>query len=87
VGGVKPNLFAAGIGRPFTLSDQWRLGLRGYGQFGTIKGDITCDADTVAAGLDPERNPFLCEEVRPPATSTQNDGLLNLRVLFAYQIR
>jgi hypothetical protein len=63
VGGVKPNLFAASIGRPFRLSGDWQLGLRGYGQFGTIEGDITCDADTVAAGPDRERNPFRCEEI------------------------
>ncbi len=62
-GGIKPNLFAVSIGRPFKLSDQWQLGLRGYGQFGTIEGDITCDAETVAAGPDPERNPFSCEEI------------------------
>jgi hypothetical protein len=177
VGGIKPNLFAVSIGRPFKLTDQWRLGLRGYGQFGTIEGDITCDAETVAAGRDPERNPFFCQEisndqhkqrmaggeatlgwvspnrrwtpyfgfavnymdlefqvdaqysglidqtlqltdgasysvtsgvgytltpklkltgevfyswldvVRPPATSTQNDGLFNLRFLISYQLR
>lgn len=177
VGGVKPNLFAAGLGRPFEVSDRWRIGARGYGQFGTIEGDITCDADTVAAGADPDRNPFSCEEVssdeytqrmvggevsvgytssnqrwrpyagvavnyldlkfqvnarysgfldrteqltdgvtyaltsgltcaltpelhltgeifytwlnvvRPPATTTQNDGLLNVRALVSYQIR
>ena len=63
LGGIKPNLFAADVGRPFALSGNWRLGLRGYGQFGTIEGDFTCDKDTVEAGPDPERNPFFCEQV------------------------
>jgi hypothetical protein len=63
VGGVKPNLFALSVGHPFHLSERWRIGLRGFGQFGTIEGDITCDADTVAAGANPEGNPFRCEAV------------------------
>jgi hypothetical protein len=62
VGGATPHLFAVGIGRPFDLSESWRLGLRAYGQFGTIDADITCSADEVAAGPDPELNPLLCEE-------------------------
>ena len=63
VGGVKPNLFALSVGRPFHLSERWRLGLRGFGQFGTIEGDITCDTDTVAAGMDSVNNPFQCEAI------------------------
>ena len=34
--------------------------MRGYGQIGTIEGDITCSADEVAAGDDPQQNPFQC---------------------------
>ncbi len=63
VGGVKPNLISAAIGRPFHVGDSWRFGWRLYGQTGTIKGDFTCDSDTVAAGNDPQRNPFRCEAV------------------------
>jgi hypothetical protein len=62
VGGARPHLFAVGIGRPFDLSESWRLGARVYGQIGTIEGDVTCSADEVAAGSDPDRNPFGCEE-------------------------
>jgi hypothetical protein len=61
--GVKPHLFGAAIGKPVYQADRWRIGLRGYGQFGTIEGDFTCDEDTVAAGSDPIRNPFDCKEV------------------------
>lgn len=61
IGGVKPNLFAIGVGRPFAITENFQLGARGYFQFGTIRGDITCDEDEVAAGVDPELNPFMCE--------------------------
>ena len=63
IGGVKPNLFAAALGRPLWTGDSWRLGWRLYAQTGTLEGDLTCDRDTVAAGDDPVRNPFRCEEV------------------------
>jgi hypothetical protein len=62
-GGAKPNILALALGRPFELAPSWRLGLRGYGQIGTIKGDITCSAAEVAAGDDLQANPFQC--VRP----------------------
>lgn len=59
--GIKPNLFAIGLGRPFSIAEHWQLGARGYFQFGTLEGDITCGEDEVAAGDDPDRNPFMCE--------------------------
>jgi len=62
VGGATPHILAVGVGRPFNLSESWRLGVRAYGQYGTIDGDITCSADEVAAGPDLDLNPFLCEE-------------------------
>src|SRR5262245_158168 len=58
LGGAKPNILALGLGRPFQLSDTWRLGVRGYGQIGKIEADITCSADEVAAGDDTQGNPF-----------------------------
>jgi opacity protein-like surface antigen len=63
LGGARPNLLALALGRPFDLGPSWRLGVRGYGQIGTIEGDITCSADEVAAGDDAQANPFQC--VRP----------------------
>jgi hypothetical protein len=62
-GGATPNIFALGLGRPFLLSASWRLGLRAYGQIGTIRADVTCSAGEVAAGNDIRANPFRC--VRP----------------------
>ena len=62
VGGATPHIIAVGVGRPFNLSESWRLGVRAYGQYGTIDADITCSADEVAAGPNLELNPLLCEE-------------------------
>jgi opacity protein-like surface antigen len=62
VGGARPDVLALGLGRPFALSS-FRLGLRGYGQIGTVTADITCSAGEAAAGSDPSLNPFQC--VRP----------------------
>ena len=45
LGGARPNLFALALGRPFELGPSWRLGVRGYGQIGTIGGDITCSSE------------------------------------------
>ncbi len=56
VGGAKPNILALALGRPVELSPAWRLGVRGYGQLGTIEGDITCSASEVAAGDDVQAN-------------------------------
>ena len=61
--GVKPHLFGVSLGRPVHDATGWWMGLRGYAQLGTIQGDFTCDEETVAAGEDPENNPFSCEAV------------------------
>jgi hypothetical protein len=61
VNGATPQIITAAIGRPFSLSPDWQLGLRLYGQLGTMKGDITCSAQEAAAGPDPVRNPYTCE--------------------------
>ncbi len=61
VNGATPHIVTAALGRPFSLSPNWQLGLRVYGQLGTMKGDITCSAQEAAAGLDPVRNPYSCE--------------------------
>ncbi|SRR5258708_7317464 len=61
VGGATPHIFGAAIGRPLALSPNWQLGLRLYGQLGTMKGDFHCGAREAAAGPDPLRNPSMCE--------------------------
>ncbi len=54
--GTKPHMFSVAVGRPFDASDTWKIGVRGYGHFGTIEGDITCSAAEIEGGP----NPFDC---------------------------
>lgn len=77
VGGTKPHLFAAGIGRPFDLSESFRLAVRGFGQLGTIKGDITCSAKEIDNGP----NDFHCEE---PSNDELTQRVLGFQVTGGY---
>ena len=84
LGGARPHFFALALGRPFELSDAWRLGVRGYGQIGKIEGDITCGADAVAAGDDLQLNPFLCVE---PSKDTSYQNVIGLELVAGYDGR
>lgn len=79
--GAKPNLLAASLSRPFSLSQSWRLGLRGYGQIGKIEADITCSADEVAGGNDLDQNPFLCVE---PSQDESRQKAIGLELVAGY---
>jgi opacity protein-like surface antigen len=79
--GATPHLLSLAVGRPFDLGARFTLGLRAYGQVGTLKGDITCSAAEAAAGADPEQNPFLCEA---PSEDELSQGLLGLEVTTGY---
>ncbi len=46
--GVRASLLALGLERPVVERTRWTLGLRGYGQFGSVRGDYTCPASVVA---------------------------------------
>ncbi len=61
LGGIRPNHLAWSLGRPIVSRSWWRVGGRVHGQFGNLRGDITCDKETVAAGQDPIHNRFGCE--------------------------
>lgn len=63
IDGARANLVSLRLDRALVERDRFRLGAALLGSTGSIGGDITCDADTVAAGVDPERNPLGCEEV------------------------
>jgi len=79
--GAKPHLVSLAFARPFDLSPAWRLGLRAFGQIGTIHGDITCSAEEAAAGPDPDANPFSCEA---PSDDTLDQSVLGLEVTAGY---
>lgn len=84
VKGVKPNLLAIALGRPVHEARSWRLGLRGYAQYGTLQADFTCPEDVVAAGDDPVRNPFNCVE---PSRDEQNTSALGMELSWAHKLR
>jgi opacity protein-like surface antigen len=81
VGGATPNILALGLGRPFELSPSWRLGVRGYGHVGTIKADITCSAQEVAAGDDQQANPFQCVQ---PSKDESRQKVVGLELVVGY---
>lgn len=80
-GGATPNIFALALGRSFDIARSWRLGVRGIGQFGTIRADITCSADEAAAGDSLERNPFQCVE---PSKDESRQKIAGLEVVVGY---
>ncbi len=81
VGGARPNLLALALGRPFDLSS-FRLGVRGFGQVGAIDADITCSAGEVAAGADPQRNPFDCVA---PSEDRSHQKVAGLELTVGYE--
>jgi hypothetical protein len=75
VEGLTPNLFSAAIERPVLRSGDWTLGLRAYGQVGTVEGDITCPADEAALPPGGPGNEFGCMEPSDDAVSLRYLGL------------
>ena len=59
--GVTPTLIVLAVERPILESSGWRLGLRGYGQLGSIEGDFICPA-VVSGRDDLEINPDQCHK-------------------------
>ena len=59
--GIEANLISAALSRQLIQRERFRLALGVAGQYGTVKGDITCDERTANAGTDPVANPFGCE--------------------------
>lgn len=55
VDGTKPHMFSLAVGRPFDVNETWKIGLRGYGHFGSIEGDITCSSEELDGP-----NPYDC---------------------------
>jgi hypothetical protein len=57
VDGTTPHMFSVAASRPFDVGETWKFGLRGYGHFGSIEGDITCSGEDLEGP-----NPFNCAE-------------------------
>jgi len=75
VGGAKPLMVAGALGGPVLETEAVRVGVRAHGQVGRIQGDITCDAETVAAGVGSPGNPFNCEAVSADEVVHRYGGL------------
>ena len=71
VEGITPNVASVAIERPVWSAQGWAVGIRGHGQAGTVKGDITCTEHE--AGIPPGEpgNEFGCEE------PSQDEVILN----------
>jgi len=61
IAGLKPHLFAFALERPVYERDPLTVGLRFYGQFGTVKGPITCYSGVVKFPPGSVENPYGCE--------------------------
>lgn len=72
--GVEPNLVSLALARPLWQGERARVGAQLFYLSGELNGDITCPEDEVAAGNDPVRNPFLCEEVSNDTMSIDSWG-------------
>jgi len=73
--GLTPNLLSAAVERPFLRTGGWTLGLRAYGQVGTVRGDITCPADEAAIPPGAPGNEFGCEEPSNDEATLNHLGL------------
>jgi hypothetical protein len=58
--GVNPHLLALGLERPLWQRNNWSLGWRGYGQFGSVKGAFSCPGSVLAFAPGSAGNPTSC---------------------------
>jgi hypothetical protein len=58
--GVKPRLYALALERPILDRERWRLGVRGYGQTGTVEGAFTCPERVLGFPAGSPGNPSGC---------------------------
>jgi hypothetical protein len=59
--GLKPRLVAVGLERPIYESTPWTVGLRGYGQLGTVSGAYTCPPSVLAFAPGSPGNLYGCQ--------------------------
>jgi hypothetical protein len=62
VAGVTPHLFALAVERPVYQSGRWVLGVRGYGQVGSMDGDFTCSEEQAQQPPGSPGNIWGCDE-------------------------
>ncbi len=80
--GLTPKLFAVGLERPVFESAPWMIGVRGYGQIGTVEGAYTCPSSVLPFAPGSPGNLYGCQ-----ATSSDTATLrfVGGEVLAAYR--
>ena len=58
---ITPNILSLAIERPVWRLNEWVVGVRGYGQVGTVEGDITCTEGEASLPPGEPGNEFGCE--------------------------
>jgi hypothetical protein len=81
--GITPRLFAFGLERPLLERNRWRLGWRGYGQVGSLKGAFTCPNRALAFPAGSPQNPSGCVAESSDIASLRYAGT---EIQFAYHI-
>lgn len=72
--GLKPNLFAFALERPLYERDAWIVGMRLYGQIGTVEGAFTCSGDVVKFSPGSPENIYGCEKKSADQSSQHSAG-------------
>jgi len=75
--GVTPNLFDVAVERPIYDAQSWTIGVRAYGQTGTVEGAFTCPKEAVRSRPGSPQNPLGCVD-ESSDTATQRYGGLEL---------
>lgn len=73
--GLEPRLLALGVEHLLHDGRRVRIRARAHFQRGTIRGDVTCSRDAVAAGDDLRRNPFRCVEPSDDVIDLRTGGI------------
>lgn len=73
--GVEPDLFAFALERPLYERAPWTVGVRAYGQVGTIEGAFTCPSNVAKFPVGSPQNPFGCEKASEDRVTQRYGGL------------
>ena len=81
--GAKANVLTLALGRSFASGERSRIELRLAAAHASIRGDFTCPAAAAAAGDDPLRNPYGCDQ---PSSDEQRSTTVGVEAAFAIRL-
>ena len=73
--GIKPKLLAVALERPVYEATRWLVGVRGYGQIGSVEGAFTCPQNVLAFAPGSANNTYGCEAVSSDTATLRFAGL------------